>query len=164
MKRLILLIVVLSIVFIFSGCDALLEGFFPKATGTDRGEDATNTIEFGVSIDWDIFEHTKYRECNTPIIIQLEKFEGSYQPFDRREIWCSPDSYFVDRFEWLPDGEYRIIIFWDEDNSWDLSPGDANTFAYDYNMYGNNYVNVGGGSWYRLEGYIWSGSMDVTMP
>jgi hypothetical protein len=166
MKRTILLIAILSILFVFSSCDPILEALFPEATGGgDKGEDANNTIEVGVDVDPVIFDSQEYRECWIPIIIRLEVDYGyGWEFYDQRDIWCHWESYIYERFEWLPPDNYRVVVFYDEDNNWEYSEFDSVALAWDYNVSPpQDYVPVGNGGWYYLGAYLQAGYNELMM-
>jgi hypothetical protein len=150
-------------VFLFSGCDNILEGFFPNVTG-GGDQEGNNTIEVNIGIDWDIFNSPEYRDCQKAVIIELQQEDfmmpGNWITVQVRERWCSGD-WFNEMFDWLPDGNYRAIVYFDENYSWTLDGGDANTFAYDYQMGMQPTVMVGNGGWYMLDAYLMFGSNDV---
>jgi hypothetical protein len=163
MKRTIIFLAILSIVFLFSGCDNILEGFFPNVTGGGDKE-GNNTIEVNIGIDWQIVDSPEYRDCQKPVIIELQQEDfampGNWITVQVRDRWCSGD-WFNEMFEWLPDGNYRVIVYFDRDYTWSLTPGDDNVFAYDWQMYGSQTVQVQGGGWYLLDAYLMYYANDV---
>jgi hypothetical protein len=114
MKKILLALAIIASLFVFSGCDAILEGLFPDQTG--GGGEGNNTIEITVLIPKDINDW-----WNAEVVIELREMND--QPINDaiRRVWPwdpdweNPDAPAIAtaRYDWLPDGEYKISAWLD---------------------------------------------------
>lgn len=164
MKRIVLLILTISVMLLFSGCDPMLEAFFPNATGQNNegGEyEGEMTIHVRAWIDWEITSDPGY--YTRPVIFELQQYDpgdGQWWPWDGRDFWGM--EYIDFTFNWLPPGEYRVIVYWDNLQNWSLDSGEPNTFAWDTMDWDEN-VYIDNPGWYEMEANLYSYSDDASM-
>ena len=119
MKKIIIItLLVVSIAFLFSGCDAILEAMFPDATG-QGGNSGTNQINLSVSIDQGIpdwWQHKVYAEIVGVNGTEFYDNRSNYANADNQDSPAYVDFFF----DFLPNGDYQVNVWLDnvEDNGW----------------------------------------------
>ena len=116
MKKLLIAVIIIAALFVFSGCDAILEGLFPDQTGQWGDGEGSNSIEITVFIpkstpDW----------WNSEVIIELREVNDQPIPDTIRYVWPwdpdpmdeNADAIATARWDWLPNGEYRVSAWLD---------------------------------------------------
>jgi len=143
MKKTIFTILVISIVLLFTGCDPILEALYPNAKPQFDG--ANNMINVQVVLAQGIIDFSGYRAL-PKINVKLEKWnpnnavwEKPFPDFWDFELWDMglgyPNDAFVS-FEYLPPGEYQVIVYWD--NWWN---GELDAYENEFNVLAKDYSN-----------------------
>ncbi|MFP4363029.1 MAG: hypothetical protein ACLFR1_04100 [Spirochaetia bacterium] len=123
MKKIFLLITVVTIIIAFTGCDQILEAFYPEFS---EGGGGNNTIEIFIALP-----EEDEATWSSPIIANLMVEWSDGEVSDTyRERWADwhwddeqqaeiPGVRFI--FQNLPDGEYRVELFQDRNKNgyWD---------------------------------------------
>ncbi len=119
MKRKYLVIaVILSLVLLLSGCDAILEVFYPEFGEQEGGE--TFNVEVRVTFPGNSAEWTLNHDDIVYIQLWFSEDPDPATPF--REHFTDNESDFWWQFFDLPAGDYWFNIFWDYDGSGGVTP------------------------------------------
>ena len=115
MKKIIFTVIILAVLLLFSGCDAMLEFFYPEfADG--------NSITIDISISSsDITDHSY--DKNIPLYVELYTTGDSPDgdiPFRSIELFNEFDTSTT---LFVPEGSYDIWIWQDDNQNGVISPG-----------------------------------------
>ena len=100
-KRIILIAITVLTLVLLSGCDAILEGFFPEFADT-------NSIDVHVQITTGVNVYDK------PVIVALIPFDGSDSPIKGEIVKEKRNEFdFYVSFDGLPNGKYQIYVWYD---------------------------------------------------
>jgi hypothetical protein len=134
MKRIIILTFIVITTIGFSSCDGVLEALFPM--NTEGYVEGGNTIQVKVNImDYNISDDPVFYE--RPLRIFLER-EDDFMPGNwniERDHAEWGWTYFDVYFDGLGSGNYRVVVFFDENDNWWYDPGEYNSLAWDINTW-----------------------------
>lgn len=115
MKKIIIIsILAVSVIFLFSGCDAILEAMFPDATG-HGDKSGNNSVTLNIDIDKGIDGWQ-----NSEVWVELQGVNGN-NFYDTRHDFAWDDGIpdnpaHIDlSFDYIPDGEYIANVWLDKD-------------------------------------------------
>jgi len=115
MKKITLIIIILTVLFIFSGCDAMLEFFYPE-----YAEGNSVTIDISISSS-DITDYTY--DKNIPLYVELYT-EGESPvndvPFRTVELF---NEFETSTTLFVPEGSYDIWIWQDDNQNKEIDSG-----------------------------------------
>lgn len=122
MKKKILFVstLAIAILFLFSGCDQILEAMFPDETGGGEGGGG-NTIEINVRVSKNVPDYWA-----ADVVVELREINGKEidgirrgYPYDPEPANSEGEVFISFTFNWLPDGEYKASAWLDfEDDTW----------------------------------------------
>lgn len=110
-KRIILIAITVLTLALLSGCDAILEGFFPEFADT-------NSIDVYVQIN------------DTPVVVALIPYDDTDNPMAdkiEKQTWYSTG--FNASFDGLPEGKYQIYVWYDQNSDGKANEGLARGYA-----------------------------------
>jgi hypothetical protein len=100
-KRIIIIAITVLTLALLSGCDAILEGFFPEFADT-------NSIDVHVKITTIVNVYEK------PVIVALIPFDGSNNPIKGEIVKEERNEFdFYVSFDGLPNGKYQVYVWYD---------------------------------------------------
>jgi hypothetical protein len=111
-KKIILFAFVIAIPALFTGCDAILEGFFPEFKGSP------NSINISI------------KASDDPTVVALIPLNGFGQPMPDEIVKASMGgSNFDVSFDGLPNGKYNVYVWYDADIDGLTDDGSARKYA-----------------------------------
>lgn len=120
MKKTLFFITIIALVLAFSGCDPLLEGFFPQYG--DQGGVPEKDIEISLDLDWNASWYNDYTNWIAPVVIRVwaETSPGNFELLEEPRLrYWSVGSFIWDMIR-LPVGTYQIQAFYDKYSPFDV--------------------------------------------
>ena len=116
MKKSILIALVLALLLLLSGCDAILEMMYPEfgESEQDKDWDTWNAVDVSFWVPWDTQFFYGLIHVDDPFVVEImDTATGGFDYYDYQTVWMDEWDSFWASFEGMPDGEYGIHVYWD---------------------------------------------------
>ncbi|MDA3937996.1 MAG: hypothetical protein PF693_01625 [Spirochaetia bacterium] len=116
MKKIFFILIILAVL-LFSGCDAMLEVFYPEYADD-------NVVNITISITTGDISNFSY-DTNDPLLVELYaagETPNLNSPFRSIEVYNKFDNYLCPLF--VPEGSYDIWIWQDDNNDGNIDTGE----------------------------------------
>ena len=151
MKKIFFILIILAVL-LLSGCDAMLEAFYPEFADNFDGSNNVFAVEYNYTAD-DML--TNGYQIGTPLKVELyrtgETPNGTNQPIASIEVY-DEYSYYYEFF--VPSGSYDVWIWQDNYNNGVLGAGDF-VLSPDINAIPPNYNFTGSEEYWYYYGSLW---------